>query len=376
MIYMRFVIIIMTRKVARARRFTADCQSGCQGIAMKTCHYLPLVALLGLSLNATANDAPYRVAERLAIGGDGGWDYPSVDPSTHLLYLSRATRVTVVDTGSGKSIGEIPDTDGVHGIALAPELNRGFISCGKANVVKVFDLKTRAVLASIGTGDGPDAILYEPSTQRVFAFNGRGKSATVIDAKNSTVVATIPLAGKPEFARADGRGNVFVNIEDTAELARIDARSAVLKTRWPLPKCEEPTGLALDAAHHRSFSTCGNQILAVTNLDSGRSVASVPIGKGVDGGEFDPATQNVFSANGEGTITIVHEVAPDQYTVQQTLSTQRGARTIALDASTHRLYLPTAELSPLAPATAENPHPRPTPIAGTFVVLVVLQNSH
>jgi hypothetical protein len=196
MIYMRFVTVIVTRKVARARRFTVDCQSGCQGFAMKTCHNLPLVALLGLSLNAAANDAPYSVAERLAIGGDGGWDYPSVDPSTHLLYLSRANRVTVVDTGSGKSIGEIPDTDGVHGIALAPELNRGFISCGKANVVKVFDIKTRAVLASIGTGDGPDAILYDPSTQRVFAFNGRGKSATVIDAKNNAVVATIRIRAR------------------------------------------------------------------------------------------------------------------------------------------------------------------------------------
>jgi DNA-binding beta-propeller fold protein YncE len=198
----------------------------------------------------------------------------------------------------------------------------------------------------------------------------------VIDAKTNTVVATIPLAGKPEFARADGRGSVFVNIEDTAELAKIDAKAAVLMMRWPLPKCEEPSGLALDAAHRRSFSTCGNQILAITNLDSGQSVDSVPIGKGVDGGEFDPVTQNVFSANGEGNITVVHEVAPDQYTVQQTLSTQRGARTIALDTTTHRLYLPTAELSPLPPATETNPRPRPTPIAGTFVVLVVLQKSH
>ena len=343
---------------------------------MKICCFLPLVVLLGVSLNAEAADVSYRVAARLPIGGDGGWDYPSVDPNTHLLYLSRADRVTVVDTGVGKIIGEIPDTAGVHGIALAPGFNRAFISCGKANIVKVFDLRTRAVLASISTGDGPDAILYEPNTQRVFAFNGRGKSATVIDAKSDAVVATIPLAGKPEFARADGRGSVFVNIEDTAELAQIDARGAVLKARWPLPKCEEPSGLALDAAHRRGFSTCGNQILAVTNLDSGQSVASVPIGKGVDGGEFDPATQNVFSANGEGNITVVHEVAPNRYTVQQTLSTQRGARTIALDTASHRLYLPTAELSPLPPATAESPHPRPTPVAGTFVVLVVVQNSH
>jgi YVTN family beta-propeller protein len=342
---------------------------------MRILRHLSMVAVLALSLHARAGDASYRVKDRLAFGGDGGWDYLSVDPNTHLLYLSRADHVTVVDTGSGKIIGEIPETAGVHGIALAPELDRGFISCGKSNVVKVFDLRTRAVLANVSTGDGPDAILYDPSTRRVFAFNGRGKSATVIDANTNAVVATIPLGGKPEYARADGRGNVFVNIEDSAELAKIDAHGAVLQARWHMPRCEEPTGLALDAAHHRSFSTCGNQIMAVTNLDSGQSVASVPIGKGVDGGEFDPVTQNVFSANGEGTVTVVHEVAADQYTVQQTLSTQRGARTVALDTATHRLYLPTADLSPLPPATDENPHPRPTPIPGTFVVLVVDKRS-
>src|ERR1700722_17121705 len=341
---------------------------------MKAFPCLPLV-VLGLSFNAAAQDGSYFVAARLALGGNGGWDYPSIDPNTHLLYLSRADHVTVVDTVSGKSVGEIPDTAGVHGIALAPDLTRGFISCGKANIVKVFDLKNRTVLASIETGDGPDAILYEPRTKRVFAFNGRGRSATVVDAKTNAVVATIPLAGKPEFARADGRGEVFVNIEDTAELGMIDARSAVLKSRWPLPKCEEPSGLALDAAHHRSFSTCANQILAVLNVDSGQLVASVPIGKGVDGGEFDPATQNVFSANGEGTITVVHEISPDRYTVRQTLTTQRGARTIAVDLATHRLYLPTAEMSPPPPPSEENAHPRPTPVPGTFVVLVVQQKS-
>lgn len=338
---------------------------------MKTALSIAIVAVIGLSSGAQADDTPYRLTNRLSVGGDGGWDYPSVDPNTHLLYLSRANRVTVVDTATGKTVGEIPDTDGVHGIALAPALNRGFISCGKANVVKVFDLKTRAVLASIGTGDGPDSILYEPNTRRVFAFNGHGKSATVIDAQTNAVVATIPLAGKPEFAQADGRGNVFVNIEDTGELAKIDAKTASLKARWSLPNCEEPSGLALDAEHRRAFSTCGNQILAVTNLDSGQSAASVPIGKGVDGGAFDPSTQNVFSANGEGSITVVHEVSANHYTVAQTLSTQRGARTIALDTQTHRLYLPTAEFGATPPATAQSPHPRPTPVPGTFVVLVV-----
>jgi YVTN family beta-propeller protein len=343
---------------------------------MNVSHHFPVLAVFGLSFGVQAADVPYHVAERFSIGGDGGWDYPSVDPRTHLLYLSRGTQVTVVDTASGKTVGAIPDTVGVHGIALAPDLKRGFISCGKTNIVKVFDLETRAVLASVAVGDGPDAILYEPSTQRVFAFNGRGKSATVLDAKTNKVVATIPLGGKPDFARADGRGNVFANITDTAELAEIDARAAVLKVRWQMPNCEEPSGLALDAVHHRGFSTCANQILAVTNLDSGQSVASVPIGKGVDGDEFDPESQNVFSANGDGTITVVHEIDPDRYAVQQTLRTQHGARTIALDAVTHRLYLPTAELWTDPSATGKNPLSRSTPIAGSFVVLVVLQEFH
>jgi DNA-binding beta-propeller fold protein YncE len=250
-------------------------------------------------------------------------------------------------------------------------LNRGFISCGKADLVKVFDLKTHAVLASVATGGGPDAIVYEPGTQRVFAFNGRGKNATVIDATSDAVVATIPLGGKPEFAQLDGLGKLFVNIEDTAELVQIDVKTAMVVSRWKLPKCEEPSGLALDAAHRRGFSTCGNQILAVTNLDSGQSVASVPIGKGVDGAVFDSTTQNVFSANGDGTLTVVHEKDPDRYSVLQTLGTQSGARTIALDSGTHRMYLPTGEFGPLPPTTAAVPHPRPIPVPGSFVVLVV-----
>jgi YVTN family beta-propeller protein len=329
----------------------------------------PLALLLSLTVHA--DDKPYAVTQRLALGGDGGWDYPTVDVDSHLLYLSRGDRVVVVDPRSGKSVAEIADTPGVHGIALAPELNRGYISAGKADAVKVFDLRTRAVLASVATGANPDAILYDPASRRVFAFNGRGHSATVIDAGTNAVATTIPLGGKPEFARADGKGLVLVNIEDTAELVAIDARTATVKARWPLPQCEEPTGLALDAAHRRSFSTCGNQKLAVLDIDSGKAVASVPIGKGVDGAEFDPATQTVFSANGEGTLSVVRELAPDRYEVQQTLATQRSARTIALDGATHKLYLPAAELGPVPAASADNPHPRPSVMPGSFTVLVV-----
>ena len=338
---------------------------------MKTISCMFLSSLLGVIPAARSAETPYRLSARLAVAGDGGWDYPSVDPATHLLYLSRANRVTIVDTATGAVVGEIPDTDGVHGIALAADLDRGYISCGKANLVKIFDLKSRAVLASVATGEGPDAILYEPKTRRVFAFNGRGRSATVLDARSGTVVATIPLAGKPEFAQATGDGRVFVNIEDTAELASIDAGAAAIIGRWNLPHCQDPTGLAVDAAHHRGFSTCGNAILAVTDLDTGQAVASVPIGSGVDGGAFDPGSQNVFSANGEGTITVVHEADPGHFQVLQTLPTQRGARTVALDTDTHRLYLPTAEFRPASPATPAEPHPRPQAVPASFVVLVV-----
>ncbi|MFI4980833.1 MAG: YncE family protein [Nevskiales bacterium] len=330
-----------------------------------------LLMLSALACSTHADNAQYQVTQRLPIGGDGGWDYPSADPDTHLLYLSRADHVSVVDTAGGKEVGIIADTPGVHGIAMAPALGRGFISCGKADAVKVFDLRTRAVLATVPTGAGPDAILYEPKTQRVFTFNGHGGNATVIDAKSNAVVATIPLGGKPEFARTDNRGKVYVNIEDTAELVVLDAASATLKSRWPLPHCEGPSGLAFDTAHHRSFSTCDNQVLAVLDTDTGKPVASVPIGKGVDGAEFDPATRNIYSANGEGNVTVVHEQTPDRYKVTQTVTTQRGARTIALDSSTHRLYLPTADFGPAPPASADNPHPRPAIVSGSFVVLVL-----
>lgn len=332
---------------------------------------IAILCLLALGTPLGAAESSYVVATRIALNGEGGWDDLIVDSKAQLLYVARATRVAVIDLRSGRGIAEITDTAGVHGVALAPDLNRGYITCGQSNLIKVFDLESRAILASIQAGDGPDAITYDPGTQRVFAFNGRGHSATVIDARTNTVVATLPLAGKPEFSRADERGNVFVNIEDTAELARIDARTATLTGRWPLAHCQDPSGLAIDAVHRRGFSTCGNETLAITDLDIGTAVASLPIGRGVDGAAFDPDSQTIFSSNGEGTLTIVRELTPDRYVTVQTLITQRGARTMTFDPATHRLYLPTAQLTPPAPASAENPHPRPVPVPGTFVVLVV-----
>jgi YVTN family beta-propeller protein len=317
---------------------------------------------------ADAGAASYRVAETFPIGGDGKWDYPSVDTAAQRLYLSRGTHVVIVDTQTGHVAGDIADTPGVHGIALAPELGRGYISLGKSDRVKIFDLKTLDVVATVEAGAKPDAILYEPQTRQVFAFNGHSSNATVIDAATNKVVATIALGGGPEFARADGAGNVYVNIESTNELVALDAKGRKVTARWPLPGCDGPSGLALDSAHHRSFSACANKKMSILDVSTGRSVATVPIGAFVDGAEFDAGSQNAFSANGDGTLTVVHEADPEHFAVVQTLATPRGARTIALDANRHKLYLPTARFEQAASAKAAEPK---DPLPGSFFVLVV-----
>ncbi len=339
-----------------------------------------LLALIGVAVRtgllvfaaaaAAAQPVRYSVAEKWALPGDGGWDYPSVDPAAHLLYLSRATHVAIVDVASGKIVGDITDTPGVHGIALAADLGRGFISAGVTNRVKVFDLRTREAIESIAVGAKPDAILYDPYTHRVVAFNGRGDSASVIDTATNTVVNTIALGGQPEFAVSDAAGHVYVNLEDKNELAVIDMAALKVTAHWALPGCDSPTGLALDVAHQRSFSVCSNAAMTILDTRNGRAIATLPIGHGVDGAQFDPDSQNAFSSNGEGTLTVVHESDPQHFAVTQTLATAKGARTIALDPATHRLYLPTASFGPVAQGSGDA-HPRPPVLPGSFVVLVV-----
>lgn len=326
--------------------------------------------LCALGIADIAAAGPYVLAEKLPIRDEAGWDYPSVDADAHLLYLSRATHVAVMDTRTGNVVGEIADTPGVHGIALATALGRGFISAGKANQVVVFDLKSRNVITRIDVGAKPDAILYDLGTRKVFAFNGHSHDVSVIDAAGDKVVATIALGGAPEFARADGSGHIYVNLEDKNQLAAVDVHSLVVTAHWPLAGCDEPSGLAIDVQHHRSFSVCGNATMSILDTQTGRAVATLPIGRGVDGAEFDAQAQNVFSANGEGTLTIVHEVDQDHFVVAQTLPTQRGARTIALDDKTHKLYLPTAGFG-VAKPTALETHPKPPIVPASFVVLVV-----
>jgi YVTN family beta-propeller protein len=326
--------------------------------------------LLATGIAAAGAVASYSVSQKWSLGGDGGWDYPSVDPSTHLLYLSRGTQVVIVDTASGNVVGDVADTPGVHGIALAPDLGRGYISEGKANAVKVFDLHTRATVASIAVGSKPDAILYDPGTRKVVVFNGHSDDASVIDTASNSVIKTIALGGDPEFGRSDGSGHVVVNLEDKNELAAVDLATLTVTGRWELSGCDGPTGLALDAAHKRSFSVCSNAVMVILDTQSGKHVATLPIGHGVDGAEFDPQSQNAFSSNGDGTLTVVHEADPTHFAVTQTLPTQVGARTIALDPGTQRLYLPTASFGPVQP-TALEAHPKPPILPGSFIVLTV-----
>ncbi len=334
------------------------------------------VLLAGLTAGVDAlgatHDSKYSVSSHWKVGGAGGWDLLAVDEGSRRLYLSRSDRVVVLDADSGKVAGEIAHTDGVHGIAIAADLGQGYTSNGKSNSVTVFDLKTLKSVKEVKVdGQNPDVILYSQGNHRLYTFNGRSNDASVIDAKTFEPIGTIALGGKPEFAVSDGHGRMYVNIEDKAELAVIDEKALKVIATWPLESCEEPTGLAFDSAHHRLFSVCQNKKMIVTDSSDGHRVASVPIGDGPDGAVFDDARGLVFSSNGEGTLTIVHEDDPEHFSVVDNLATQKSARTIALDSKTHRLFLPAAQFGATPAPTAEQPHPRPTMVPETFSVLVV-----
>ena len=328
--------------------------------------------LLSLALVAAAAAASsgYHVIERIQIGGANGWDYVTVDSAARRMYVTNGTRVVVVDVDSRKVTGEIADTPGVHGVAIAPELNRGFTSNGRANNVTIFDPRTLAMIGQVKTGENPDAIVYDSVSKRVFTFNGRSKDSTVFDAKTGAVVATLALGGKPEFGVADGKGKVYVNIEDTSELAEIDALKPAVTRRWSLAPCEEPSGLAFDAKHRRLFSVCRNKLMIVSDANAGKVFGTAPIGQGPDGAGFDAASETAFSSNGEGTLTLVKEVA-GKYEAIESVPTERGARTMAVDTKTQRVYLPTAEFGPAPAATEQQPRPRPSIVPDTFHILVV-----
>jgi DNA-binding beta-propeller fold protein YncE len=329
-------------------------------------------SLLLLAAVALAASGPgYKVVNTYKIGGEGGWDYLVADAAARRLYISRATHVIVLDLDSGKNVGDIADTPGVHGIALAPELGRGFTSNGREGTVSVFDLKTLATVSKIKVGDNPDAILYDSLTKRVFTFNGRSQDATAIEAASGKVLGTIKLDGKPEFAVSDGKGEVFVNIEDKSELTAIDPNKLEVRAKWPLAPCESPSGLSMDKKNRRLFVGCENKMMAVVDADSGKVLATPAIGDGVDATTFDDETGLAFASCGEGVLSVIREDSPEKFSVAESVPTQAGARTLALDAKTHKVYVVTANFGPPPAATAENPHPRRSIVPDTFVVLVV-----
>jgi YVTN family beta-propeller protein len=323
------------------------------------------LAALALATAAPADPPPgYKLEKTVPVPGDGGWDYLTVDPAGRRVYVSHATRVEVLDADTFELKGQVPDTPGVHGIAVAADLGRGFVSNGRADSVTVFDLKTLKPLATIKTEKNPDAILYDPASKRVFAFNGRSKSATVIDAAGDTVAGTVELGGQPEGTVADGAGHVFVNLEDTAEVLKLDARGLKVLARWPVAPAKTPVSLAIDPATGRLFVGCRSKALVVLDAATGKAVATMPIGERVDAGAFDPETKLAFCSCGDGTVAVVRQDSADKYTVVDTVKTRVGSKTMALDPKTHRLFLPAAEYK-AGPAGG-----RPSMVPGSFAVLV------
>jgi hypothetical protein len=336
------------------------------------------VAILfsAMAFSRTATPAPaasgYHIIKTVPVGGDGGWDYVYVDSDARRVYVSRGTHTMVLDADTYAVVGDIPDTQGVHGIAVASDLGRGFTSNGRANTVTIFDLKTLKAIGTVKTDVNPDAILYDSVTKRVFTFNGGsrngggGKNATAINAADGSVLGTIDLRGKPEFAAADGKGSVYVNNEDSSELHHLDAASLKELHHWPLAPCKSPSGLAMDVANRRLFSVCDEKVMAVVNADTGKVVATPTICEGPDAAGFDPSTGYAFASCGDGNLTVIHEDSPDKYTVVENVPTKKSARTMGLDLKTHNIFLPAADFDPPAPGER-----RGKMKPGSFVIVVV-----
>jgi DNA-binding beta-propeller fold protein YncE len=328
-----------------------------------------LCALLALSLPVAAAAPGYHVLTSFTLGGDGGWDYINRDPNNGHLFITRGSHVMVVDPASGKLLGDITGLMGIHGTAFAN--GNAYVSEGGANRIAIVNPKTLTKTGEIAVGTRPDTIIYDPFSRRLFTFNSTSKDATAVDPVTGKAVGTVPLGGKPEAAVSDEAGTIFVNIEDKSELVAFDAKTLVVKKHYPLAPCESPSGIAADIPHGRIFSGCDNKLIAVTDMKTGKVVATIPIGEGVDANRFDPATGLIFSSNGEsGTLTVAHEDSPDKFTVLQNLPTAEGARTMELDPTTHKVFTVSSERKPGTP-TADRPNPRPVPVPGTFRLIVL-----
>ncbi|MDA9555039.1 YncE family protein [Pelobium sp.] len=331
---------------------------------LKTFIAIALVSAIGYQVKAqTVN---YHILRKDIIGGTGGWDYININPTNHQIYVSHGNRITVLNSLTGDSVGVVSPTLGVHGVTFINALGKGYTSNGRANTVSVFDLKTNKILSEIAVGQNPDAIFYDDFSKKIFTCNGRSSDASVVDPKTEKVVATIPLGGKPETAVSDGKGNIFVNIEDKSEVVQFDAKTYTIKNRWKLGKGEEPTGLEIDRSTNRLFVGCGNKWMVVLDAKSGKILSQLAIGEGCDGIAFDQTKKLVFASNGEGTVTIVKELNANKFEVVQTVVSAVRARTITVDQESHKVYLPTAEF---AKPTSTNA--RPALIPGTFYVLEI-----
>ena len=301
-----------------------------------------LILLMAFSASVFADEG-YHIIKKIPIPGQGGWDYLIVDEAARRLYVSHGTQVEVLDVDSGTVVGKIPNTLGVHGIALAPELGRGFVSDGQTSTVTIFDLKSLQTIGQAPTGKKPDGIIYDSATSQVFAFNGGSNSATVISAADGKVAGTVNLGGGPEFAAADGKGYVFDNLEDESQIVEINSRKLAVEQRWPVAPCQSPSSMAMDIPNRRIFIGCRSKVMAVVDADSGKVITTAPIGDHVDATAFDADSRLIFNSNGEGTITVIHQDTPDKYSVVETVKTVPRAKTMALDRKTHQLFLSTAE---------------------------------
>ena len=328
-----------------------------------------LASSLVLIVAGAASAQSYKVLRRIPVGGEGGWDYIKVDPDAHRLYVARGDHMMIVDETSGKVLGDLPNTKGIHGAAIAADLNKGYTSNGGAATVTVFDLKTMKPITEIKTtGENPDSIIYDPATKRVFTMNGRSNNSTVIDATSDKVVGTVDLGGRPEEPALDGRGNMFVNLEDKSSIMEFDTKTLAKKGVWSLAPCDGPSALAADTKNHRLFAAC-DKMIAVFNPDTGKVVATPAIGGDPDGNGFDPGTGLIFATVREGFLSVIHQDSPDKYSVVGNVNTQFGARTMALDPTTHHVFTETADFKAAGQPTPDNPRPRPQPIANTFVLI-------
>ncbi len=341
-----------------------------RGLVGLFCGACVLASSLVLIFAGTASaQNNYKVQRRMPVGGEGGWDYIKVDPDAHRIYVARGDHMMIVDEMSGKVVGDLPNTKGIHGAAIAADLNKGYTSNGGAATVTVFDLKTLKPISEIKTtGDNPDSIIYDPATKRVFTMNGRSNNSTVIDATTDKVVGTVDLGGRPEEPTLDGRGNMFVNLEDKSSIMEFDTKTLAKKGVWSLAPCDGPSALAADTKNRRLFAAC-DKMIAVMNMDTGKVVATPAIGGDPDGNGFDPGTGLIFATVREGFVSVIHEDTPDKYTVVGNVQTQFGARTMALDPKTHHVFTETADFKAAGQPTPDNPRPRAQPIANTFVII-------